>query len=83
MPVLLETFSFVSLLCNHLVIVLYQEEIETPYTKMPDDFIPLVRTLKPKVLEDPTHLDNHFQHLAVLDRRQNGTQGSVLSLGFL
>jgi hypothetical protein len=29
MPVLLETFSFVSLLCNHLVIVLYQEEIET------------------------------------------------------
>jgi hypothetical protein len=79
MPVLPETFSFVSLLRNHLVIVLYQEEIETPYTKMPDDFIPLVRTLKPKVPEDPTPLDDRFQHLSVLDRRQDGAQGSVLS----
>jgi hypothetical protein len=79
MPVLPDTFSFVSLLRNHLVIVLYQEEIETPYTKMPDDFIPLVRTLKPKVPEDPTPLDDCFQHLSVLDQRQDGAQGSVLS----
>jgi hypothetical protein len=77
MPVLQETFSFVSLSRNHLVIVLYQEEIETPYTKMPDDFIPLVRTLKPKFPEDPTPLDNHFWHLS--SKRQDGTQGSVLS----
>jgi hypothetical protein len=67
MPVLPETFSFVSLSCNHLVIVLYQEEIETPYTKMPDDFIPLVKTLKPKPGEDPTPLEVHFQHLSVFN----------------
>jgi hypothetical protein len=41
---------------------------------MPDDFIPLVRTLKPKVPEGPTPLDDRFQHLSVLDRRQDGNR---------